>query len=105
MTAKRTHGFTLTEEFVNEYSIHRNYENQAGDIISFDQYASENMQMSVDTEHTKHYKIFISDIEVNVADGGVTKKMFWVNDGYFFDLTCFNNIDIEAMTKIVASIK
>ena len=101
-------GFEPTLEITNGVAVFRDYENEAGQIISFSQTITGNdTTVHVDNEHSTNQTVVVDELEVYVAwsNRDDVVSAFWAADGYSFNLTYFGEIEIDSLVELISSIQ
>lgn len=98
-------GYTLTDETTDVIMVDRIYEKEEGTLFSYTQYATENVMANIDNEHSKHYKKTVDDTELYIADfeEDNMKIVYWVQDGYLFNLTFYGRLSDDEIIPIIRS--
>lgn len=95
----------MTDETTDVIMVDRIYEKEEGTLFSYTQYATENVMANIDNEHSKHYKKTVDDIELYIADfeEDNMKIVYWVQDGYLFNLTFYGRLSDDEIIPIIRS--
>lgn len=98
-------GYNMTDETIDVITVERIYKKEDGTIFSYTQFATENVMVNIDNEHSKHYKKQVGDLELYIADfeRDNMKIIYWVQDGYLFELTFYSRPSDDEIISIVKS--
>ncbi len=104
-TIKAPDGFKQTYKHKSDGLISTQYENSSGVEIHFNQMTTRySAGFTVDTEHGETFTKTINKMEVHFQKRYDTQTVFWTKDGYFFYITCFGDIDSEAIEDMIKSL-
>lgn len=98
-------GYNMTDETTDVITVERIYKKEDGTFFSYTQFATENVMVNIDNEHSKHYKKQVGDLELYIADfeRDNMKIIYWVQDGYLFELTFYSRPSDDEIISIVKS--
>ena len=96
-------GFKETNKIQDDVSVTTIYETESGDLISFAQTVTGETQHNMDTEKDTVFTEEINGIEVNFYEAHDLKQAMWVNDDYYFKITCHGNVSMDNIKQMIAS--
>ena len=98
------YGFEITEEIKTDISRTVTYSNDEQDVIMLRQSASQQGILYVDNEHGEFSDATIGELQVRLYMGDGSVQASWIEDGYFFSLSCNAPIDRSLFEELIASV-
>ena len=98
-------GFEEQSAEITDAAIIRRYIDASGNKIILSQNISDDTTFVLDSEKGTITELKVDNIDVIIYEYDDVMQAIWTSDSYVFYLTCYGDIEIEAIQKLIKSVK
>lgn len=98
-------GFEETTAIKNDSVVVTDYVDEMGNVISLQQVAKSQYYDFIDNENGVFEEETVNGIAIRVYRSEDTTQASWIEDGYYFSLSCLFQIDNDFFREIISNVK